>query len=62
MTALSVRDVAKRYNKTPYQVVYAISKGLIPAEKWGWIWTIREEDLPKTWPMKGRGRPRTRGD
>lgn len=62
MTVLNVRQVARRYNKTPYQVTYAFSKGLIEAEKWGWIWIVDEKNLPEQWPIKGAGRPRTRGD
>lgn len=58
MTKLNVRQVAQKYNKSHYQVVYAFSKGLIPATKWGWIWVVDESDLPEKWPIKGRGRPR----
>lgn len=58
MTTLSVREVGKLYGKTPYQVVYAFSKGYVPgAQKLGgFIWVIDQKDLPVTWPIAGRGR------
>lgn len=61
MGKLTIRQVAKRYNKSHYQALYAVSKGLIKAEKLGWFWVIDEKDLPDQWPIKGRGRKR-KGD
>jgi hypothetical protein len=55
---LNVNQVAKRYDKSHYQVTYAITLGLIKARKWGGIWVIEESDLPELWPSRKAGRPK----
>lgn len=58
LTTMNARQVGKLYGKSPYQVVYAFSKGYVPGatKLGGFMWVIDERDLPVTWPIVGRGR------
>ena len=51
---LTVEQVAQRYGKNYKQVLYAIERGALRAEKVGWAWIIREEDLPDEWPPRAK--------
>jgi len=52
----STREIAQRYGVETREVLYAIRKGLLKGEKMGWVWVVRESELPKIWPIKNRRR------
>jgi len=51
---LTIEQVGKLYGKNYKQVLYAIEKGVLKAEKVGWAWIIREEHLPDEWPPRSK--------
>lgn len=46
---LPVSEVAKRYGISNQQVLRAIRAKRLRAYKIGWMWAIRERDLPDSW-------------
>jgi hypothetical protein len=49
---LTTQQVADRYNVSTREVLYAVKRDLVKAEKIGWIWTFEDEELPKKWPVR----------
>lgn len=44
---LTTREAAERLKVPTYKILKAIQKGILPAQKKGWIWMIEEKDLLK---------------
>lgn len=47
---ISTKEVAKRYNVTNRQVLYAIRMKKIRGKKVGWTWVCDTRYLPEKWP------------
>jgi len=45
-------EIAKMYNKSYYQVIYALMTGRLKGHKIGWAWVVNDSDLPKKWPER----------
>lgn len=51
---LTVREIVNLYpgiDRT--DVVYAIKSNKLKAEKVGWVWVVRQENLPQKWQDLG---------
>ena len=51
---LTVREIVNLYpgiDRT--DVVYAIKSNKLKAEKVGWVWVVRQENLPQNWQDLG---------
>ncbi|MFA5543624.1 MAG: hypothetical protein WDA47_07585 [Bacilli bacterium] len=49
---LTVKQVAKYYGVKERQVLYAVRRGILQAEKMGWIWIFDRGKLPQRFPVR----------
>jgi len=53
---LSTQQVAIKYKVSTREVLYALRRGKIKAQKAGWIWLFDPQDLPKAWPIRRKSK------
>jgi len=52
----TTEDISRIYNKSYKQVIYALMTGRLKGYKIGWMWFVKESDLPPQWPERKKKR------
>jgi len=49
---MTTAEVAKKYDVSVREVLYAVTVGKLEGQKVGWIWLFVTADLPDKWPVR----------